>query len=888
LTEIGERGVNLSGGQKARVSLARAIFISIRRANVCLFDDPFSAVDGETGNYIFQNGILKILRNNNNNNNTNSKITIICLNSHLHLLPYFDRIIMLDDGKIVMDGSPNEIVNDNTNAELLANATRIDTIAMKSMLETVSSNAANSAIEVVDVGDGDGDEKSVSVTAASDAAIKEKKDEDNRIIDGKIIVAERREIGAVKWGTYIDYFGAAFWPVKRFTNKDLYSSNISTEVEVEVEVDDDSDGKNEKKKKKKKYIDVTSEIAKQRNSWKSILAGLTITFGLIILFTCAQIARVAIDYTLAKWAEDDGNKDSKWSTSFYASFGILAFFLCIRSFYLNIWSYYSSKAIHQSTFQCIVQAPITTFFDTHTVGEVLNKLSKDTEVMDSMVPEFLLQFFINFYQVTFTFGICIWSSPYVALMFLPLAYLFKKATELFGCVTQDLKRMESISRSPIFSSLSETLAGLDTIRAYGDITRFRYKHQYKMDQNSKYYFHIWMCTSWMTVRLELITAAILVAVALFAVFMREKTDPVILGLALSYGLQLTALFQRCVQLAIDVSVFMTSVERIMEYLTIPQEQSVLKLQDKDIGESSFTDVVTADAGDVELSLIKKSSTNNNNNKAKAKTKTLLDLDNTTNWPTQGDIKFENIFFRYRDNPFVLNDLSFHIHSGERVGICGRTGAGKSSIIFALFRMAEISSGSMYIDNKNITYDVPLCLLRNSIAIIPQSPELLTGTIRYQLDPLNEYSDKEIWDVLDIVNMSITVKNMSNVLNEQVMEGGSNLSHGQRQLVCIARALLRKTKILVVDEGTSAVDPATDELIQIALRNSSNKLGTTVLAIAHRLQTIKDFDRILVMGDGHVLEFDSPYVLLNNRQSHFSLMLGESECEEELEHVHVHQ
>ena len=245
------------------------------------------------------------------------------------------------------------------------------------------------------------------------------------------------------------------------------------------------------------------------------------------------------------------------------------------------------------------------------------------------------------------------------------------------------------------------------------------------------------------------------------------------------------------------------------------------------------------------------------------------------WPVAGTIEFRGVTFAYRDNPPALRNLSFSIKSGERVGVCGRTGAGKSSILFALFRMAGLAEGDILVGGKNITYDVPLCLLRQRMAIIPQDPVLLTGTMRFALDPFGDYSEQQVLEALETVNMAGTIRALPLGLEEPVLEGGSNLSHGQRQLVCIARALLRDARILVVDEGTSAVDPATDNLIQDALKNASKRRGTTVLAIAHRLQTIQDFDKILVMGEGQLLEYATPEVLLADKSSHFYSMLQET-------------
>lgn len=436
-----------------------------------------------------------------------------------------------------------------------------------------------------------------------------------------------------------------------------------------------------------------------------------------------------------------------------------------------------------------------------------------------------------------------------------MCYGFIRAGQLFSCVTRDLKRMESMSHSPIFSSLSETLTGLDTIRAYGDSNRFLKEHRKKTDLNGSFQFHLWMCSSWMTFRLEMATAMLLVTVAVFAVFLRETTDPVALGLALSYGLQLNSVFQRCVQLAIEVGVYMTSVERVIEYTTLPQEQSVLPRPSTNTGDGKGVELVSMGAA---ASIPQES----------------LSVHDAI-WPEAGTIDFRNVTFAYRNNPPALCNLSFSIKSGERVGVCGRTGAGKSSILFALFRMAALAEGDILVGGRNVTYDVPLSLLRQKMAIIPQDPVLLTGTMRFALDPFGNYSDQKVLEALETVNMAAAIRALPQGLLEPVREGGTNLSHGQRQLICIARALLRDARILVVDEGTSAVDPGTDNFIQEALKNASKERGTTVLAIAHRLQTIQDFDRILVMGDGKLLEYDTPQALLADKSSQFSSMLQET-------------
>lgn len=569
---------------------------------------------------------------------------------------------------------------------------------------------------------------------------------------------------------------------------------------------------------------------------------------MIILFAVSQLFRIAIDYCLAKSAgATPWEADSDWRNAYYVSFAGLLVLQMLRSQWLNYFSVRSAEAIHKLVFCRIIQAPVPTFFDTHTVGEVLNKLAKDTEVMDSSVPEFMLQVLINWAQVGSIFALAIWATPYLVILLCPLSYGFYRLFQCFSAVSRDLKRLESVTRSPVYSSLSETLSGLDTIRAYGATSRFLATHRKKMDRNQKLYFHLWMCMSWVTARLEIATSMILFAVAVLCVALRDESDPVSLGLALSYGLQLTALFQRCIQVAIDVSTYMTSVERVLSLQNVPIEQSVYK-KEKNVPvvvEGSYALVPSDDHG----------------------------LDG---WPARGVVEFRNVEMQYRENnPRVLRNVSFCTRPGERVGICGRTGSGKSSLLVSLFRIVENSTGGIWIDGIN-TQDVPLAVLRKRIAIIPQDPVMLTGTLRFQLDPFAERSDADLLEALELVNLKDMVGTLPLGLLGIIAENGENLSHGQRQLLCIARALLRRNKILVIDEGTSSVDPLTDAIIQTTLCKLSERLGCTILCIAHRISTILDFDRILVLSDGRVVEFDTPAELLARPTSLFTSILAASQ------------
>ena len=498
---------------------------------------------------------------------------------------------------------------------------------------------------------------------------------------------------------------------------------------------------------------------------------------------------------------------------------------------------------------------------------------------------------INWLYVGSIFGLCIWATPLLLVLLAPTLWAFFRLFRYFTSVSRDLKRLESVSRSPIYSSLSETLSGLDTIRAYGATARFLSAHLGRMNRNQKFFWHLWMSTSWMTVRLEVCTSIVLFAVALLCVCLRETSSDISLGLALSYGLQLTALFQRCLQVSIDVATYMISVERIFQYNAIEPERNTILQKQQQQGEQVWQGLEVAVA--VPTSDTDADADSQGKGKGKGNYSPLdqlpppppfpsplqlvlpgpaTALPASAAWPTRGAISFRGVRLRYRDNtPVVLDGLSFDIAGGEMVGICGRTGAGKSSILVCLFRIVELCEGAVFIDGVNIQH-VPLRRLRDSIAIIPQDPVLLSGSIRFQLDPWGLYTDAQIFDALDLVGMREWVAAQRLGLLEPVLEGGENLSHGQRQLVCIARALLRCARVLVIDEGTSSVDPHTDALVQNALRVVVKRSQCTVVAIAHRTQTIMDYHRILCMSQGRCAALDSPKALLADPASLFSVLV----------------
>ena len=815
-TEIGERGINLSGGQKQRVSLARAFFAARSgRAQVLVLDDPFSAVDATSAQFIFEFGLLRLSHperfpppaphplpqpqpqpqpqsqpkpQEEGKGQRGASLILCALNSHLHLLAAFDKVVLLDKGEIVFDASLDEDAWKSHRSLLLAagipeglgGGRGCDALppslppSLPPPLPPLSQPQPQPQHDDEPQSKGHGQGHGQGQGQGLDAgAVKTRgtESETEAAAPAQLIKTEHRGVGSVSWTTYLAYFAAGFSP--SFSLTGLYEKPTPSVAEMSLE---------------------------------STLKGGLILLGTLLIFSAAQVARLSIDYSLAQWAgQAQGDPGSGWAVVYYSAFA-LCFFLCVvRGLYLNAFAVLSAAKINAVIFARILQAPVNTFFDRTSTGEVLNKMSRDTETIDVSVPEFLLQFLINWLYVGSIFGLCIWATPWLLILLCPTLFAFFRLFQYFASASRDLKRMESVTRSPVYSSLSESMAGMETIRAYRANARFLATHREKMDRNQKHFWHLWMSTSWMTTRLEVSTSFVLFAVAILCVCLRETSSPIALGLSLSYGLQLTALFQRCLQLSIDVSTYMISVERILHYNSLQSELNVVLPPPSPAAPAPASALVAA-PGDHEEGEGRDGSSEGGGGDIATSQYTLLPSSPSLpalaqDWPMHGAIVFQSVGLRYRHNtPQVLDSLSFSIAGGEMVGVVGRTGAGKSSILVCLFRMVEIFKGAIFIDGVNIQ-SVPLRRLRAAIASIPQDPVLLSGTLRFQLDPCLQYSDVEVCEALSMVGMLDFVRVQRLGLDELVQEGGECLSHGQRQLLCIARALLRKAKILVIDEGT---------------------------------------------------------------------------------------
>uniref|UniRef100_A0A672PR58 ATP binding cassette subfamily C member 12 n=1 Tax=Sinocyclocheilus grahami TaxID=75366 RepID=A0A672PR58_SINGR len=516
------------------------------------------------------------------------------------------------------------------------------------------------------------------------------------------------------------------------------------------------------------------------------------------------------------------NPDLPFYQMIYGIIIVVMVLLCIAKGYtFTKVTLRASSKLHDTMFKRILGSPMS-FFDTTPTGRLVNRFSKDQDEVDAVLP-FNMENFLQFCLiVTFTLlTICV-VFPYLLIAVAVLAVIFATILYVFQRSIRQMKRMENVSRSPWISLTTSTIQGLSTIHAYDK------RKQFKMlsDTNSNHFMLFNCGTRWLSFWLDFLSATVTLIVALFVVLSsNEAINPSQKGLALSYTIQLTGILQFVVRLSTEVEAKFTSVERLLEYITNCVSE----------GPRSVKDVSTS-AG----------------------------------WPQEGAITFKNYSMRYRDNtPIVLNNLHINIKPGEKVGIVGRTGSGKSSLGVALFRLAEPAEGTIFIDDVDIC-KLGLRDLRSQLSIIPQDPVLFIGTVRYNLDPFNNYKDEELWLALEKTFIKDTIAKLPEKLHSPVVENGENFSVGERQLMCMARALLRNSRIILLDEATASIDSETDSMIQHTIRDGFQHC--TMLTIAHRINTVLESDPYFNVFF-QVVEFDPPQDLIQRPNSLFASLLA---------------
>eukprot|EP00055_Hartaetosiga_balthica_P014402 m.78839 g.78839 ORF g.78839 m.78839 type:complete len:1578 (-) comp8586_c0_seq2:145-4878(-) len=815
MTEIGEKGINLSGGQKQRVSLARAVY---QDADVYLFDDCLSAVDSHVGKFLFDNllgpkGFLK-------------KKARLLVTHALHVLSQTDSIVMLRDGTIIEQGTYSELMSGEKEfAKLIDEFAQVE---KEEVIEEETSDELSRQVSQQESAFLDGDEDTRSNTGEYGD------NDDDRYsrrphsvaTDGTAPVTVTTSIATAQRRRHRSH---------RIASSNSREKNINAEKTPLLEEknlekkkgDGDGDGGNSRL--------ISTEVAQQHNvDWsvyKSYISavGVSVALLMMLMYVITYSFQVGSSFWLSYWSAQDerhtNNPDfhEKFSSGgflgVYAALGLgNSLGIMVSMLLLVEGAVRAAGHFHQTVLQHVLRSPMS-FFDTTPMGRIVNRLSKDVYVIDEVLPRSFRSFMSTFMQVVSIVIVISVSTPIFMAAILPMGILYYYIQKFYVATSRQLKRLQSVSLSPIYSHFGETLSGVSSIRAYQREESFILENQQQLDTNLQAYYPSIASNRWLALRLEFLGNLVIFFAALFSVIDRHKINGGVVGLSLSYAMSVTQVLNWMVRMSSQLETDIVAIERLHEYSEIVSERPDIMLKRP-----------------------------------------------SEAWPDKGVVSFNNYSVRYREGlDLVLHGINANVRSGEKVGIVGRTGAGKSSLTLCLFRILEAAEGAITIDGIDLS-SIGLYDVRSRITIMPQDPVLFSGTVRRNLDPLELYADDKLWDALEVCHLKKKVAELEGKLDHEVSEGGDNFSVGERQLICLARAVLRKTKVLVLDEATAAVDLETDDLIQTTIRTVFKEC--TILTIAHRLNTILDSDRVMVLSMGELKEFDTPHNLFNDTSSIF--------------------
>ena len=744
MTVVGDKGINLSGGQKARIGLARALY---SEKDVYLLDDPLSAVDTHVGKHLFEQAICAALRGK----------TVVLATHQIQYLesPRVDRVVVVAEGRIVASGKFSDLRGDErlqryfSEQQQEEEAERVD----EAVEGRPSSASASSATEL----------RRRARTLSSSSARDDKSAEEGSAKADKeevagILVAEDRASGSVTAATYMEY------------------------------------GKH--------------------------LGGPLVCVGLVLIMSSAQVFSILANYWLSHWSRQSAEEQMQMSyLTTYIGF-VVATVVCsiTRSVVVFSACIAASGKLHNVLLRSVVNTKIL-FYDSNPLGRVLNRFAKDVSACDDLLPATLYDFTQCFLMCIGAILVVCGAVPYIFLSLIPIVYYFLSLRSYYLKTSREVKRLESLSRSPIFSHLTESLDGMVTIRAFDRVGDFQNQSKLLLNSNVRGYFAFVSIGRWLGFFLDVAVVVLLVAATYGSVLAKENgvggVDNTAIAVGIMYIIQLTGLFQWMVRQSAECESLMVAVERILQFSRLEPEGS------------------WHEEG------------------------TMLAAEAAGQWPQSGAIECTGLVASYRDDlPAVLKDVSFRITGGSRVGIVGRSGCGKSTLVSTLLRLVDIKQGTVTIDGVDIL-SVGLHDLRPRLSVIQQNPFLFSGTLRDNLDPWKRHSDAEIWTALDCVCLKAFVEQVG--LEHSTDEGGLNFSTGERQLLCLARAILQRNKILIMDEATANIDSETDQRVQEAIKSQFR--GCTILSVAHRLVTCIEYDIIIVMADGRLHEIGAPHELL---------------------------
>jgi len=744
LTEVGGNGITLSGGQKARVALARAVY-RLSQTTTFILDDILSAVDARVAQMLVCDCLLGIL---------SEKTRIVAVNyAFPALIQAADKVLILKNGKLIAFESW-ENIEPNLKSPFCVSLPHLSEQQPQQMEKPASPRKGNRT----------------SINPES-----------------------------------------------------VYISSSTHNFNREV------------------------EISAARSSWLSTQPlllqylenasnhGSLTCIGVLGLVTVAEAFRIGCDVWLSWWAQRANeleSSDRSWATKFAVGYAVVVIGLCAAALLRSLWfakvACASSGRLHDDAVRSLIKAPTTSFFDVTPTGNLLNSLTKDMDAVDSQLPDALQMLLMNSCFVLGVLTMCACTAPWYLVCLVPLFWYFMKVQRLFTTATKKMKHMEAKSRNPLYCALQETVQGCIHIRSMGATATFFDNFKTTLDRNSAMLLSTYIMSPWILLRVNGIAGWIVFAVSIASIVTTNtRSQGAFIGLGITYSMQLLSQMYLVVRSSVEVENQFTSFERVAQLTLVPQEIDFV---------SEMPQLVAPD------------------------------------WPLQGAILFEKVSVSYvnRHHFLALKEVSFEILPRQSIGICGRTGAGKTTLMNCLCRLVNPIHGQILVDNINICH-VPLSVLRKRIAIIPQQPLLFSGSIYFNVDPESKFSMSTIHDTLQKVKLLDSIPEKSETARSKLLSFcGQSMSVGQRQLLCIARILLHESRIVLFDEATSNIDSQSEEIIQGVI-DSHFKSKSTLVVIAHRLQTITKMDKICVLEEGEICEYGSPSELAAQRGVYWSLL-----------------
>ncbi|KRX04011.1 P-loop containing nucleoside triphosphate hydrolase [Pseudocohnilembus persalinus] len=809
MTEIGERGINLSGGQKQRIQIARALYAD---KQIIIADDVLSALDSYVGQNIFKNVFQQL----------QGQKTIIFVTHALHYITKFDKILVLNKGKIAQFGKYEDIKN---------------TEAVQDLVQELKKAENDDIIEEQKIEENQNQNQNKNAEISQESELKKSKKSQLDSIQQKAKSGEQQISPKIE---------------KKISEELKETKTELIENESEKKKDDENKKKGAMVKVEKKKgggipLKIYCQFIKE--------GGLCLILVGILFYIVGQFGKMATDYWLSLWTQKDYNsfdlKDNYYLLIFFILAIVTSIIFLIRLLIFIKFTVQSSSHIFIDLVKKIFQAPMS-FFDTTPIGRISSRLSQDINNIDYGISVNMSACLTGVFGVISAIIMISIVFPYITILMVVLIIIYVLLTKRYLIAAREMKKLTNSGIGPIIGSYSEINNGMIIIRAFKKNEYLANEFYDNTDNWIRSILNETWCLRWSNLITDILSSLIILGSGIFGLLLRDSSGPEhagMIGLSITYSLQISLMLPMTAQLVANFELSMDSVYRVLDYINNLEQERSFDFPKK-----------------------------------------------PQNWPKNGHVSIKDIRYRYRDDlPLVIKGISFDIQKCEKVGVIGRTGSGKSTLTLGLLRILELAEyqkqdknqfekGEIIIDNKNIE-QIGLTDLRNSIAMIPQDPILFTGTVKSNIDPFNQCENKDVLKALVQVslepvlqeklkvvmeaqkkaNQGQKVEKIESVLDLPVEQGGANFSQGEKQLLSLARVLVRNPQVLVMDEATASIDEKTDLIIQKMIKEEFQ--NTTVLTIAHRLNTVMNYDKILVLDNGEIQAFDTPINMMQDTESY---------------------